>query len=280
MANRPWPTACCSMTGVVDARQMRAQYLDKMDIERERGITIKAQNVRLPWVDRRRDGEELRPAPHRHSRPRRLHLRGLPCAGSLRRCAILLVDAAQGIEAQTLANLYLALENDLTIIPGPQQDRPARLRSPTSYAAEMAQHHRLRSPGRAADQSAKTGRASVNCSTWSVRDRCLRPIGDADAPAQGDDLRLRVRRLSGRGHLRPRRTTARCPRATKIADDVHRHGSHDTLEVGVDLTGPGAARDPARRRRGRLPDPRCEERPGGQGRRHRSRPSAIRRANR
>ena len=101
------------LTGVVDARQMRDQYLDRMDIERERGITIKAQNVRLPW--KRGDDNYT------------LHLIDTPghvdftyeVSRSLAACegAVLLVDAAQGIEAQTLANLYLALENDLHVIP-------------------------------------------------------------------------------------------------------------------------------------------------------------------
>jgi GTP-binding protein LepA len=101
------------LTGVVEGRAMRAQYLDRMDIERERGITIKAQNVRLPWQV---DGQD-------HV----LHLIDTPghvdftyeVSRALEACegAILLVDAAQGIEAQTLANLYLALEKDLTIIP-------------------------------------------------------------------------------------------------------------------------------------------------------------------
>ena len=102
------------LTGIVDARQMRAQYLDRMDIERERGITIKSQAVRLPW---QKDGVTLRPEHDRHPRPRRLHLRGV--SRSLEACegAVLLVDAAQGIEAQTLANLYLAINADLKIIP-------------------------------------------------------------------------------------------------------------------------------------------------------------------
>src|SRR5437870_2385580 len=101
------------LTGVVDERSMRAQYLDRMDIERERGITIKAQNVRLPW--KVGDTEHV------------LHLIDTPghvdftyeVSRALEACegAVLLVDAAQGIEAQTLANLYLALEKDLTVIP-------------------------------------------------------------------------------------------------------------------------------------------------------------------
>ncbi|MCB0947906.1 MAG: GTP-binding protein, partial [Mycobacterium sp.] len=105
------------ITGVVADRDMRAQYLDRMDIERERGITIKAQNVRLPWTVAEEDGD----------RDYVLHLIDTPghvdftyeVSRALEACegAVLLVDAAQGIEAQTLANLYLALDRDLTIIP-------------------------------------------------------------------------------------------------------------------------------------------------------------------
>src|SRR4051812_37026753 len=121
------------ITGVVADRDMRAQYLDKMDIERERGITIKAQNVRLPWQV---DGDDYV-----------LHLIDTPghvdfsyeVSRSLAACegAILLVDAAQGIEAQTLANLYLAIENDLHLIPVLNKiDLPAA--QPDKYAAEIA----------------------------------------------------------------------------------------------------------------------------------------------
>jgi GTP-binding protein LepA len=123
------------LTGVVEGRQMRAQYLDRMDIERERGITIKAQNVRMPWTSRETGVEHV------------LHMIDTPghvdftyeVSRSLAACegAVLLVDAAQGIEAQTLANLYLALENDLQIIPVLNKiDLPAA--QPDVYAAEIA----------------------------------------------------------------------------------------------------------------------------------------------
>src|SRR4051794_16182405 len=121
------------ITGVVDPRLMRAQYLDRMDIERERGITIKAQNVRLPW--------QVADKPHV------LHMIDTPghvdftyeVSRALEACegAVLLVDAAQGIEAQTLANLYLALENDLAVIPVLNKiDLPAA--DPDKYAKEIA----------------------------------------------------------------------------------------------------------------------------------------------
>ncbi|GAB3298653.1 translation elongation factor 4 [Parasphingorhabdus pacifica] len=121
------------LTGVLEERAYRAQYLDRMDIERERGITIKAQNVRLPWVVD--DTEHV------------LHMIDTPghvdftyeVSRSLAACegAILLVDAAQGIEAQTLANLYLAMEHELEIIPVLNKiDLPSA--EPDKYAAELA----------------------------------------------------------------------------------------------------------------------------------------------
>src|SRR5436853_4282509 len=97
------------LLGAVNPRDMRAQYLHTMDLERERGITIKAQNVRLNWKD-----HEI----HLIDTPGHVDF-GYEVSRSLAACegAILLVDAAQGIEAQTLANTYLAIENDLTIVP-------------------------------------------------------------------------------------------------------------------------------------------------------------------
>ncbi|MDT4939662.1 MAG: GTP-binding protein LepA [Pseudonocardiales bacterium] len=164
------------LTGVVGDRQMRAQYLDRMDIERERGITIKAQNVRMPWTSGT-DGVAYT-----------LHMIDTPghvdftyeVSRSLAACegAVLLVDAAQGIEAQTLANLYLALENDLQVIPVLNKiDLPAA--QPDLYAAELA--HII---GCEADDvlrvSAKTGEGVEELLNVICRD-VPAPVGDADA---------------------------------------------------------------------------------------------------
>ncbi len=122
------------LSNVVEAREMRDQYLDNMDIERERGITIKAQNVRLPWTTA--DGTQT--ILQMIDTPGHVDF-SYEVSRSLDACegAILLVDAAQGIEAQTLANLYMAMENDLEIIPVLNKiDLPAA--DPEKYAAEIA----------------------------------------------------------------------------------------------------------------------------------------------
>ena len=165
------------LTGVVDERSMRAQYLDRMDIERERGITIKAQNVRLPW--RAADQDYV------------LHLIDTPghvdftyeVSRALEACegAILLVDAAQGIEAQTLANLYLALDRDLTIIPVLNKiDLPAA--DPDRYAGEIA-HIIGCEPGDVLRVSGKTGEGVPELLDEVVR-QVPPPQGDADAPTR------------------------------------------------------------------------------------------------
>jgi len=121
------------ITGIVDGRQMREQYLDRMDIERERGITIKSQAVRMPWLS----GGTMY-ALNMIDTPGHVDFT-YEVSRSLAACegAILLVDAAQGIEAQTLANLYLALDNDLTVIPVLNKiDLPAA--DPERYADELA----------------------------------------------------------------------------------------------------------------------------------------------
>jgi GTP-binding protein LepA len=165
------------LTGVVDERMMRAQYLDRMDIERERGITIKAQNVRLPW----------KVGTQEHV----LHMIDTPghvdftyeVSRALEACegAILLVDAAQGIEAQTLANLYLAMEKDLTIIPVLNKiDLPAA--DPDRYAAEIA-HIVGCDASEVLRVSAKTGQGVSEVLDEVVR-QVPAPVGNANAPAR------------------------------------------------------------------------------------------------
>jgi len=158
------------LTGVVEGRQMRAQYLDRMDIERERGITIKAQNVRMPWRDY---------VLHMIDTPGHVDFT-YEVSRSLAACegAVLLVDAAQGIEAQTLANLYLALENDLHIIPVLNKiDLPAA--QPDVYAKEIA-HIIGCDPDSVLRVSAKTGEGVTELLDLICRD-VPAPVGDADA---------------------------------------------------------------------------------------------------
>jgi GTP-binding protein LepA len=212
------------LTGVVEARAMRAQYLDRMDIERERGITIKSQAVRMPW--------ELDGTPYA------LNMIDTPghvdftyeVSRSLAACegAVLLVDAAQGIEAQTLANLYLALENDLQIIPVLNKiDLPAA--QPEKYAEEIAGLVGG-DPADVLKVSGKTGEG-----VEALLDRIVQtvpaPVGDADAPARAmifdsvyDTYRgvvTYVRVVDGR--LDPReRIVMMSTRAT-----------HELLEIGV-----------------------------------------------
>jgi GTP-binding protein LepA len=166
------------LTGVVDARQMRAQYLDKMDIERERGITIKAQNVRLPWTAD--DGKDY--VLHMIDTPGHVDFT-YEVSRSLAACegTLLLVDAAQGIEAQTLANLYLALENDLHIIPVLNKiDLPAA--QPDKYAEEISKIIGC-DPGDVLRISAKTGEGVPDVLNAIVRD-IPAPMGSVDSPAR------------------------------------------------------------------------------------------------
>jgi GTP-binding protein LepA len=166
------------LTGVVDERAMRAQYLDRMDIERERGITIKSQAVRLPWTadDGRTYILNMIDTPGHVDFSYEVSRSLAACEGTL-----LLVDAAQGIEAQTLANLYLALENDLHIIPVLNKiDLPAA--QPERYAAELA--HII---GCDTDEvlrvSAKTGQGVPELLNLIVRD-VPPPVGDPAGPAR------------------------------------------------------------------------------------------------
>ncbi|BFM23382.1 translation elongation factor 4 [Microbacterium sp. che218] len=165
------------ITGVVSDRDMRAQYLDRMDIERERGITIKSQAVRMPWATT--DGTfalNMIDTPGHVDFTYEVSRSLAACEG-----AILLVDAAQGIEAQTLANLYLALENDLTIIPVLNKiDLPAA--DPDKYAAELAGLIGG-DPADVLRVSGKTGMGVEELLDLIV-EKIPAPVGKADAPAR------------------------------------------------------------------------------------------------
>src|SRR3954470_16221005 len=173
------------LTGVLDERSARAQYLDRMDIERERGITIKSQAVRMPWT--------VVPGNEQGAEPGTYVLNMIDTPGhvdftyevsrSLEACeaAILLVDAAQGIEAQTLANLYLALGADLHVIPVLNKiDLPSA--NPEKYAAELA-HIIGCDPGDVLRVSAKTGEGVEGVLNEIVK-QTPAPVGDADKPAR------------------------------------------------------------------------------------------------
>ena len=213
------------ITGIVDPRHMRAQYLDRMDIERERGITIKSQAVRLPFVadDNQTYVLNLIDTPGHVDFTYEVSRSLAACEG-----AILLVDAAQGIEAQTLANLYLALENNLTIIPVLNKiDLPAA--QPEKYAAEIA-HIIGCDPATVLKVSAKTGDGVEELLNEVVK-QVPAPVGDPEAPARAlifdsvyDTYRgvvTYVRVIDGRIPERDR---------IKMMSTSE---THETLEVGV-----------------------------------------------
>jgi len=217
------------ITGVVADRDMRAQYLDRMDIERERGITIKSQAVRMPWqTDAGTFALNMIDTPGHVDFTYEVSRSLAACEG-----AILLVDAAQGIEAQTLANLYLALENDLTIIPVLNKiDLPAA--DPEKFAAELA-NLIGGDPDDVLRVSGKTGIGVEDLLDRIVRD-IPAPTGDADAPARAmifdsvyDSYRgvvTYVRMVDGK--LEPReRIQMMSTKAT-----------HDLLEIGVSSPEP------------------------------------------
>ncbi|WP_040161803.1 translation elongation factor 4 [Mobilicoccus massiliensis] len=245
------------LTGIVEDRLMRAQYLDRMDIERERGITIKSQAVRMPWsvettseaspVSAEQEDVRAQRASSLSGGPRGaeppvssycLNMIDTPghvdftyeVSRSLAACegAVLLVDAAQGIEAQTLANLYLAMENDLEIIPVLNKiDLPAA--QPEKYAAEIAGLIGC-DPDDVMRVSGKTGEG-----VEALLDRIVEvippPTGDPDAPARAmifdsvyDTYRgvvTYVRVVDG--HLSPR----------ERIEMMSTKASHELLEIGV-----------------------------------------------
>jgi GTP-binding protein LepA len=230
------------LTGVVDERSARAQYLDRMDIERERGITIKSQAVRMPWTVPADNEQGAEPGTYV------LNMIDTPghvdftyeVSRSLEACetAVLLVDAAQGIEAQTLANLYLALAADLHVIPVLNKiDLPSA--QPEKYAAELAGIIGCE-PSDVLRTSAKTG-LGVEALLNEIVKQTSAPVGDPDAPPRAlifdsvyDTYRgvvtyVRVidGRLSHRDRIRMMSTNA----------------VHEMLEVGVISPEPVKAGD-------------------------------------
>jgi GTP-binding protein LepA len=215
-----------SITGVVEDRNMRAQYLDRMDIERERGITIKSQAVRLPWRSGI-DGQDyilnMIDTPGHVDFTYEVSRSLAACEG-----AILLVDCAQGIEAQTLANLYLAMENNLTIIPVLNKiDLPAA--QPEKFAVELANLIGCK-PEDCLRVSGKTGEG-VEVLLDQIIKQLPPPVGDSKAPTRAlifdsvyDTYRgvvTYVRVVDG--HLSPR-------------DQIQMYSTgvrHEMLEVGV-----------------------------------------------
>lgn len=161
------------ITGAVQTRDMKAQYLDSMDLERERGITIKAQNVRVEW-----NGHVF----HLIDTPGHVDF-GYEVSRSLAACegVVLVVDAAQGIEAQTLANCYLALENDLEIVACLNKiDLPAA--DPDRYAMEIETV--LGIPAEEILRiSAKSGEGVPELLD-AIAERIPTPKGSADEPLQ------------------------------------------------------------------------------------------------
>ena len=223
------------ITGVVEDRNMRAQYLDRMDIERERGITIKSQAVRLPWrsgIDNQEYILKMIDTPGHVDFTYEVSRSLAACEG-----AVLLVDCAQGIEAQTLANLYLAMENNLTIIPVLNKiDLPAA--QPEKFAIELANLIGCK-PEDCLRVSGKTG-AGVETLLDEIVKQIPPPIGDPKAPTRAlifdsvyDSYRgvvTYVRVVDG--HLSPR-------------DQIQMYSTgvrHEMLEVGVISPEPMASK--------------------------------------
>ncbi|MEO3783134.1 translation elongation factor 4 [Actinocorallia sp. B10E7] len=208
------------LTGVVDDRSMRAQYLDRMDIERERGITIKSQAVRLPWKDHVLNMIDT---------PGHVDF-SYEVSRSLAACegAILLVDAAQGIEAQTLANLYLAMEADLHIIPVLNKiDLPAA--QPEKVAEEISGLIGC-DPSEVLRVSGKTG-VGVTELLDKIVAEVPAPVGDADAPARAlifDSVYDTYRGVVTYVRVVDGRITRR-EKSLMMSTGA----AHDTLEVGV-----------------------------------------------
>ena len=161
------------ITGVVSDRDMRAQYLDRMDIERERGITIKSQAVRMPWEV---DGNDVRAEHDRHPRPRRLHLRGQPLARRVRGRDPAGRRRAGHRGADAREPLPRARERPAHH-PGAEQDRPAggRSREVREGAREPDRRQaRRRAAGQRQDRLRRRGAARARRASRSRRRRATR----------------------------------------------------------------------------------------------------------
>ena len=222
------------ITGAVDARQMRAQYLDSMDIERERGITIKAQNVRVSF-----EGHTL----HLIDTPGHVDF-GYEVSRSLAACegAVLLVDASQGIQAQTLANCYQALENNLEIVACMNKiDLPAA--DPGRCATEI--ENVLGIPAeQVLSISAKTGEGVPEL-LRAIIDRVPAPQGDPDAPLQAlifdssfDQYRGVISSLRVMTGTLRREDKLRFIQANKT-HEIEEIGARTPVPVPLDAIGPG-----------------------------------------
>jgi GTP-binding protein LepA len=208
------------LTGAVDPRLMREQYLDSMDIERERGITIKAQNVRVPWRNH---------TLHLIDTPGHVDF-GYEVSRSLAACegAVLLVDASQGIQAQTLANCYQALENDLEIVAVLNKiDLPAA--DPERCAAEIEQVLGLEATG-ILHISAKTGEGVPELLD-AIIERIPPPVGDPDAPLRA--LIFDSAYDQYRGVVSSIRVMEGTLRATEKLRFMQAASNHEVEEIGI-----------------------------------------------
>ena len=213
------------MTNAVDAREMRAQYLDSMDLERERGITIKAQNVRVSWKEH---------TLHLIDTPGHVDF-GYEVSRSLAACegVVLVVDAAQGIEAQTLANCYLALENNLEIVAALNKiDLPAA--DPDRYAMEIEKVLGIRAED-ILRISAKTGDGVPDLLDAIVQ-RIPAPKGDPEAPLQA--LIFDSQYDQYRGVVSSVRVMNGRMRSNEKLRFMQTNAVHEAIEVGVRRPAP------------------------------------------